>query len=80
MDYETLDPRKDKDIIIPRSLYMTDNQSFEYDIAKLEKFYSPAQIVEQLKHTKERISNEVCRLVAKRYSVAAFYRYPVKHS
>lgn len=75
MNYERLNSEKDKDIIIPRALYMTNRQTFDRDIEKLEYLYTPNQIVSQLKTTKELISNEVCELVAKRYTVPIFYRF-----
>ena len=72
MDYESLDFQRDKDIVIPRALYFTNKNTFENDIRKLESFYSSSQILAQLKTSKELISNEVCRLVAGRYSVPYF--------
>ncbi len=74
MDYENLDFQQDKDVIIPRALYMTNKSSFENDIQKLENIYTASQIVFQLKNTKELISNEVCELVALRYSIPLFHR------
>jgi hypothetical protein len=53
MNYENLDTNTDKDIIIPRALYMTNQNSFNSDILKLENLYTPSQIVEQLKITKD---------------------------
>ncbi|MFM2338999.1 MAG: hypothetical protein RL115_2192 [Bacteroidota bacterium] len=78
MDMKLLDWQHDKDVIIPRALYMTNRQSFESDIKKLEAIYTPAQIVVQLKKTKELISNEVCDLVSQRYMIAPFYRFRKK--
>lgn len=77
VEYEKLDLKKDKDLIIPRALYATTRKSFDKDISKLEKFYSKPQIVKELKHTKERISNEVCRMVADRYHIDSFARFEV---
>ena len=77
VEYEKLDLKKDKDLIIPRALYATTRKSFDKDISILEKFYSKPQIVKQLKHTKERISNEVCRMVADRYHIDSFARFEV---
>ena len=62
-------------MIIPRALYMTNQASFEHDIERLESIYDAKQILTQLKKTKEKISNEVCELVANRYNVPVFYRY-----
>ncbi len=78
MNYERLNSERDKDIIIPRALYMTNRQTIDNDIQKLEYLYTPTQIVDQLKTTKELISNEVCELVAKRYNVPVFYRFSKK--
>jgi hypothetical protein len=78
MNYEQLNSERDKDIIIPRALYMTNKQSFNEDIQKLEYLYTPTQIISQLKTTKEMISNEVCELVAKRYNIPVFYRFNKK--
>jgi hypothetical protein len=75
MDYSRLDAERDSDIIIPRALYFTNDASFEADISKLEVFYTPQQILERLRKTKELISNEVCKMVAERYHVPAFYRF-----
>jgi hypothetical protein len=75
MDYTLLDADKDQDIIIPRALYMTNFSSFNADIAKLETLYSSEQIITVLKATKERISNEVCEMVSKRYSIPVFHRF-----
>lgn len=78
MDHSQLNAERDKDIIIPRALYFTDSRSFDADISKLESFYEPQQIVQQLKATKELISNEVCAMVAERYHVPPFRRISVK--
>lgn len=75
MDASRLSVKRDKAIIIPRALFATTENSFEEDIQKLEKLYSPAEIVSILKATKEHISNEVCKLVAKRYHTKPFLRY-----
>jgi hypothetical protein len=78
MNYEYLNSETDRDIIIPRALYMTNEQTFNRDIEKLEYLYTPDQIVYQLKNTKEMISNKVCELVAKRYNVPIFHRFNKK--
>ena len=75
MDMDRLDVQQDKDIIIPRALFMSNVDSFDTDIAKLESFYSVADIVSNLKTTRERISNKVCELVADRYHIPAFSRF-----
>lgn len=75
VNINNLDPEKDKDFIIPRALYMTDRNSFDSDIKKLESIYPSSQIITQLRNTKEKISNEVCELVAKRYSIPIFHRF-----
>lgn len=75
MDLNTLSLSKDKDIIIPRALFATTQETFSTDIARLEQFYSKTQILKYLKTTKERISNEVCALVAMRYNVPIFARF-----
>ena len=77
IDYENLDFFNDSDIIIPRALYLTNTESFENDIKKLEKIYTSSQIVLQLKLTKEKISNQVCEMVAKRYHVPLFKRFSI---
>lgn len=78
MDPSRLNAERDKDIIIPRALYFTDRQSFNEDISRLEAFYDPQQIVQQLQATKELISNEVCALVSERYHVALFRRFSTR--
>lgn len=75
MDLNTLSLSRDKDIIIPRALFATTQETFSTDIARLEQFYSKTQILKYLKTTKERISNEVCALVAMRYNVPVFARF-----
>jgi hypothetical protein len=75
MDYSKLNLSRDKDIIIPRALFATNEESFETDIVKLESLYSAKDIVKYLKITKELISNKVCEMVAKRYCVSTFARF-----
>lgn len=75
MDHSKLNLTKDKDIIIPRAMYATTEETFEEDIQKLEQFYSKTDIVKHLKSTKELISNKVCELVSKRYNVPIFVRF-----
>jgi hypothetical protein len=70
-----LDIQEDKDLIIPRALYATTENTFSEDISRLERFYKRSEIVEELKSTKERISNKVCTMVAQRYHVKHFSRY-----
>lgn len=77
MDYSKLSYKEDKDIIIPRALYATTKDTFSKDITKLERIYSKRDILNILRNTKERISNELCQLVSKRYKVAVFYRYSI---
>lgn len=75
MDHSKLHLSRDKDIIIPRALFATTPEKFEADILKLEQFYSKNTILKYLKTTKERISNKVCAMVAKRYNVPIFARF-----
>lgn len=77
MDYSKLSYKEDKDIIIPRALYATTKDTFTKDITTLEKIYTKEDILKILHTTKERISNELCQLVSKRYNVAVFYRYTI---
>jgi hypothetical protein len=77
-DMERLDAHKDKAIIIPRALFMSNADSFNSDIEKLENLYSSADIISNLKSTKERISNKVCELVANRYHIPLFFRFSHK--
>lgn len=77
MDYSKLSYKEDKDIIIPRALYATTKDTFDTDIIRLEEIYSKKLILKTLRNTKERISNEICKLVSKRYNVAVFYRYAI---
>lgn len=78
MNYENLDLQHDQDIIIPRALFMTNKNTFIEDIEKLENIYSSVDIIRNLKATKERISNEVCQMVADRYAIPTFRRYSLK--
>lgn len=75
VDYKKIDVNADKDFIIPRALFATTEQTFDQDIVRLEKLYSHHQIVFELKQTKERISNQVCLWVARRYHVKQFTRF-----
>jgi hypothetical protein len=78
MDLAQLDSKRDKDIIIPRALLATTDDSFSEDILKLESLYSKSQIISHLKSTKERISNEVCEMISKRYSIDTFRRFNLR--
>jgi hypothetical protein len=75
MDLNKLSLSNDKDIIIPRALFATTEETFLEDISRLEQFYSKEEILKYLKVTKERISNEVCAMVALRYNVPVFARF-----
>lgn len=75
MDTDTLDLKRDKDIIIPRALLATTPATFSNDISNLEQVYTKNQIVKELKSTKERISNKVCSMVSERYHVPVFARF-----
>ena len=75
VDMTRLDLEKDKDLIIPRALFATTTETFQSDILKLEALYPKTQILQELKKTKERISNQVCTLVARRYHVKNFARF-----
>lgn len=75
MDASRLSVKEDKAIIIPRVLFATTQATFEHDIQRLEELYSKKEIISVLKNTRERISNEICVLVTKRYNVKPFLRY-----
>lgn len=75
VDCNKLDLERDKDIIIPRALYASTLDTFESNIKILEDIYSKNEILNTLKATKERISNTVCELVARRYRVKKFARF-----
>ncbi len=77
MDYSKLSISEDNDIIIPRALYATTEITFSKDIQKLEKLYTTETILNILRNTRERISNSVCELIAKRYNVEPFYRFKI---
>src|SRR5687768_10541277 len=74
-DPSQLDLKKDMDLIIPRALYATTAATFDLDIRRLESLYTREQIVDTLKNTTERISNNVCNLMAKHYHIQPFFRY-----
>lgn len=59
MDYSKLSLRKDKGIIIPRALFASTKETFVTDIERLENFYSTKEILDTLKSTRERISNNM---------------------
>ena len=75
MDSSKLSVQKDKDIIIPRVLMTTNEDTFSKDIELVETFYDANEIYATLIDTKERISNSVCRLISKRYNKPTFLRY-----
>jgi hypothetical protein len=75
MDSSKLYSQKDKAIIIPRVLMTTNEDTFSKVIELIESVYNTNEIYTTLKDTKERISNNVCRLVSKRYNKPAFLRY-----
>ena len=75
VDMACLDIDNDRDLIIPRALMATTPLTFTNDIAKLEIIYPKAVIARELKDTKERVSNQICRLVARRYHVKQFARF-----
>ncbi len=57
---------------------MSNEKTFNDDIARLEIIYTSDEIIWSLKSTKERISNRVCEMVARRYQVPLFHRYSHK--
>lgn len=75
VDVSSLDIDKDKDLIISRSLIATTTTTFRDDIERLEAIYPKSVIARELRKTKERVSNQVCRLVARRYHVKQFARF-----
>lgn len=75
MDVSQLSTKKDKALIIPRMLMATTKETFSKDIALVESAYNTNEIYTILKNTKERISNNVCRMVATRYNKPTFLRY-----
>ena len=75
VDMSCLDIDNDRDLIIPRALIATTPLTFTDDIEKLEIIYPKAVIARELKTTKERVSNQICRLVARRYHVKQFARF-----
>lgn len=75
MNINKLSSKRDKNIIIPRMLLATNESSFIKDITTLEMIYAPSEIYIVLKNTKERISNQLCKMVAERYNKEVFLRY-----
>jgi hypothetical protein len=75
MDVSKLSAKEDKALIIPRLLLATNEQTFSNDISLVERVYNPKEIYTVLKSTKARISNNVCRMVSKRYNQPTFLRY-----
>lgn len=75
MDFNKLSTKEDMHVIIPRMLLATNEDTFLNDIAIIEQVYTSMEIYTVLKNTKERISNEVCRLVAARYNKPTFLRF-----
>lgn len=77
VDIDKLSLKNDKDFIIPRILLATTKETFNNDMNSLERIYTPDEIYTALKITKERISNQVCKMVAERYNKPSFFRYLV---
>jgi len=77
VDMSCLDIDNDCVLIIPRALMATTPLTFTNDIAKLEVIYPKSVIARELKTTKERVSNQVCRLVARSYHVKQFARFSI---
>nr|WP_211357894.1 hypothetical protein [Bizionia gelidisalsuginis] len=75
MDTNKLSAQRDKAIIILRVFMTTNKDTFSKDIELVETVYNANEIYNVPKETKERISNNVCKLVSKRYSKPAFLRY-----
>ncbi|GAB1858223.1 hypothetical protein MHTCC0001_30600 [Flavobacteriaceae bacterium MHTCC 0001] len=75
MDISKLSIKQDKAIIIPRLLLATNERTFKDDILLVEALYNVNDIYTILKTTKERISNQLCKMVAKRYNKPPFLRY-----
>lgn len=75
MNVSQLSTKKDKNLIIPRMLMATTKETFSKDIAVIESTYNTNEIYKVLKNTKERISNNVCRMVSNRYNKPTFLRY-----
>lgn len=73
-----LDAARDRDLIIPRALIATTPETFEHDIKRLENIYSDHDIINELKNTRERISNKTCELVSKRYHIPPFRRFSLR--
>ncbi len=77
MDMKRLNADRDKSIIIPRALFATTAVTFIHDISRLENIYHKNEILKTLRNTKERVSNTVCELVAKRYHTKSFARFTI---
>lgn len=75
IDVDSLCREKDKEFIISRVMMTANKDNFDSVIKELESIYTDKEIYLALKHTKERISNNVCRLVCDRYQMPKFLRY-----
>jgi len=75
VDMRKLNPKRDRALIIPRALFATTEVTFADDISRLEEIYPKNEILNTLKNTKERVSNTVCDMVAKRYHTKPFARF-----
>ena len=75
LNMSRLDHKKDRDLIIPRALIATTPSTFIADIVRLEALYPKTVIARELKNTKEKVSDQVCRLVARRYHIKQFSRF-----
>lgn len=74
-DINKLSAKEDMEIIIPRMLLATNEETFKKDISSVEEVYTSDEIYSVLKNTKELISNQVCRMVTERYNKPIFLRY-----
>ncbi len=77
LDINSLSIIDDMELIIPRVLMATNKDNFSESIKLLERFYTRNEIYMVSRNTKERISNEVCKMISKRYGKKLFSRYKI---
>lgn len=68
IDINLISVEEDYGVIISRVLMFTNEEYFENNISILENSYGKAKIINVIKNTKERISDDICTLAAIKYN------------
>ena len=69
---EELDLKGDYIFIIPRLLYYVNKENFETNVQFVESIYTPSEVVEAFRISREMVDYTMCAWIAKRYNVPPF--------